>query len=251
MKPPAPRSLPRPVSMAGSRDAGRNMLIGQGVRTVSELCAVGTSQRTPALLGVGLQRYSRRGFAIAYSPESRQRLEPPPLGRSRKNLHPGRIWNLLRPLWRGHHQHLRSQWFVWPDHQCLECREGVQTVDAAARFSGLYKIPTSQRSHHRLVPDRALSNRRTPAHRIVPGDPAAGPQRGGSAITWGLDDKLKTPYSHVVDFSVRDNCPKIYIRSVVRRPIRPSVAAGSGLAGADRSVDPKAAWIISRRHLAH
>jgi hypothetical protein len=34
---------------------------------------------------------------------------------------------------------------------------------------------------------------------------------GGFAITWGLDDKLKTPYSHVIDFSITRELPSNFV----------------------------------------
>ena len=62
----------------------------------------------------------------------------------------------------------------------------VQTVDSAPRFSGLNNIPS-------LI---------TPAPPgPFPFTPSGDPNGAGLAIAWGLDDKLKTPYSHVFDLS--------------------------------------------------
>ena len=66
----------------------------------------------------------------------------------------------------------------------------VQDVDCAARFTGLTQFPTGTFCGQNLSPA-----------------PPAGPfpitpPSDLFAITWGLDDKLKTPYSHVIDFSV-------------------------------------------------
>lgn len=63
---------------------------------------------------------------------------------------------------------------------------GIQTVDTAPRFSGLNDIPG-------LI---------TPAPPgPFPYTPSGDPFGAGLAIAWGLDDKLKTPYSHVFDLS--------------------------------------------------
>ena len=44
-----------------------------------------------------------------------------------------------------------------------------------------------------------------------PVTPPLGPNNGGFAIYYGLDDKLKTPYSHVVDFSITRELPHSFI----------------------------------------
>lgn len=63
---------------------------------------------------------------------------------------------------------------------------GVQTVATAPRFTGISSIPTS----------------------LLPAAPPAGgfpatPDPSAFAISWGLDSKIKTPYSHVMDLSVQ------------------------------------------------
>ena len=79
---------------------------------------------------------------------------------------------------------------------------GIQTPDTAPRFSGLYNIPT------------------TSALGPIVESPPTGPfpvyapasiNNGGFAITWGLDDKLKTPYSHVIDFSITRELPSNFV----------------------------------------
>jgi hypothetical protein len=71
---------------------------------------------------------------------------------------------------------------------------GIQTVDASARFTGLSNIP-------------AFSYMSPPNNQLIyPAPTGTFPVtpptiNGGFAITFGLDDKLKTPYSHVFDFS--------------------------------------------------
>ncbi len=89
---------------------------------------------------------------------------------------------------------------------------GIQTVDGAARYSGLYNIPTQSAD---TTPSCA-----TPPCSIV-SPPPMGPfpvtppsllnSSAGFAIYWGLDDKLKTPYSHVIDFSVTRELPKNFV----------------------------------------
>jgi len=75
---------------------------------------------------------------------------------------------------------------------------GLVTPDQSPRFSSLYKIPT------------VYNGCGTPPCILLPPPPTGGfpytppytPDSGGAAISWGLDNGLKTPYSHVVDFSV-------------------------------------------------
>jgi hypothetical protein len=80
---------------------------------------------------------------------------------------------------------------------------GIQTVDESARYSGLYNIPTSSG----LGP--LVGAPPTGPFPVYPPSGAATP--GGFAITWGLDDKLKTPYSHVIDFSVTRELPSNFV----------------------------------------
>jgi hypothetical protein len=80
---------------------------------------------------------------------------------------------------------------------------GVQTVDGAARYSGLFDIPTSSA----LGP--LVGAPPTGPFPVFP--PAGAITPGGFAITWGLDDKLKTPYSHVIDFSITREMPSNFV----------------------------------------
>ena len=80
---------------------------------------------------------------------------------------------------------------------------GIQTVDQSARYSGLYNIPTSSA----LGP--LVGAPPTGPFPVYAPSGAATP--GGFAITWGLDDKLKTPYSHVIDFSVTRELPSNFV----------------------------------------
>jgi hypothetical protein len=71
---------------------------------------------------------------------------------------------------------------------------GVQDVDCTARFSSTYSIPTGTYCGQNLVGAPPGKFPITPPSNI--NDP------GAFAIYWGMDDKLKTPYSHVFDFSI-------------------------------------------------
>jgi hypothetical protein len=80
---------------------------------------------------------------------------------------------------------------------------GIQSIDESARFSSLYSIPTSSG----LGP--LVGAPPQPPFPVTPPIGAAVP--GGFAITWGLDDKLKTPYSHVVNFSITRELPSNFV----------------------------------------
>ncbi|MGB8065374.1 MAG: carboxypeptidase-like regulatory domain-containing protein [Candidatus Sulfotelmatobacter sp.] len=73
---------------------------------------------------------------------------------------------------------------------------GVLTVDDSPRFSGLRNIPQSQVS---------------PAPHGFPYAPSNDPNTYGLAIAWGIDNHLKTPYSHVVDFSLTRELPHNFV----------------------------------------
>jgi hypothetical protein len=70
---------------------------------------------------------------------------------------------------------------------------GVQDVDCAFRFTGSYDLPQGQYCGQQMSG-------------VVPGPfpvtpPSGVDAPGGFAIYWGMDNKLKTPYSHVFNFS--------------------------------------------------
>ncbi len=73
---------------------------------------------------------------------------------------------------------------------------GLVTPDQSPRFSSLYSIPTVGCGN----PPCALLP--PPPTGGFPYTPPSTPGTGGSAISWGLDNGLKTPYSQVVDFSI-------------------------------------------------
>jgi hypothetical protein len=67
---------------------------------------------------------------------------------------------------------------------------GVTNVDNSPRFTGLL-------GKNNLPPSPGV-----PIPHGFPYTPSTNPKTFGLAIAWGIDDKLKTPYSHVVDFSI-------------------------------------------------
>jgi Carboxypeptidase regulatory-like domain len=69
----------------------------------------------------------------------------------------------------------------------------TQTADTTPRFTGLHNLPG-------LVPD-------APSSITYPQTPSNDPQGTGFAITYGLDDHLQTPYSHVFNLSFQRELP--------------------------------------------
>jgi hypothetical protein len=86
---------------------------------------------------------------------------------------------------------------------------GIQTVDGAARYSGLYNLPTSSNDGCATAPCPLVGAPPTGPFPVIP--PIGATTPGGFAITWGLDDKLKTPYSHVIDFSITRELPSNFV----------------------------------------
>jgi hypothetical protein len=87
---------------------------------------------------------------------------------------------------------------------------GVQSVDGSARFSTLTTIPTTSQSPLGNCAANCPIVEPPPAGPF-PVTPPLGPGDGGFAIYYGLDDKLKTPYSHVVDFSLSREMPHSFV----------------------------------------
>jgi hypothetical protein len=86
---------------------------------------------------------------------------------------------------------------------------GIQTVDGSARYSGLFNVPTSSQDGCATPPCSLIGAPPTGPFPVFPPSGAATP--GGFAITWGLDDKLKTPYSHLIDFSITRELPSNFV----------------------------------------
>ncbi len=89
----------------------------------------------------------------------------------------------------------------------LENPSGVQTTDCVVRFVNLTTMP----------PGDGCGG--TPE---IPQQPAAGfpstppgmGANGSFAIAWGIDNSMKTPYSHVVDFSITRELPRQFVVEV-------------------------------------
>jgi hypothetical protein len=71
---------------------------------------------------------------------------------------------------------------------------GIQDPDCAARFTGLFSLPQG------TFCGQDLAGAPPGGFPVLP--PSGVDAPGGFAIYWGMDDHLKTPYSHVLDFSV-------------------------------------------------
>jgi hypothetical protein len=71
---------------------------------------------------------------------------------------------------------------------------GIQDPDCAARFTGLFSLPQG------TFCGQDLAGTAPGGFPVLP--PSGVDAPGGFAIYWGMDDHLKTPYSHVLDFSV-------------------------------------------------
>jgi hypothetical protein len=63
----------------------------------------------------------------------------------------------------------------------------ILTPDQTPRYTGIHNIPSI--------------NPPIPASVHYPYTPSIDPYNGGFAVTWGLDNRLKTPYSYAADFS--------------------------------------------------
>jgi hypothetical protein len=76
---------------------------------------------------------------------------------------------------------------------------GVLGVDTTPRYTGL--LGTAN-----LPPSPGV-----PSPHGFPYTPSTNPSTFGLAIAWGIDDNLKTPYSHVVDFSLTRELPHNFV----------------------------------------
>jgi len=76
---------------------------------------------------------------------------------------------------------------------------GVLSVDNSPRYTGLLGASN-------LPPSPGV-----PTPHGFPYTPSIDPNTYGLAIAWGIDDNLRTPYSHVVDFSITRELPHNYV----------------------------------------
>ena len=70
---------------------------------------------------------------------------------------------------------------------------GSYSPDTAPRFTGVHNLPALGSSQPGVVQ--------------YPYTPPTDPNGAGFAITWGIDDHLRTPYSEAIDFSVQRELP--------------------------------------------
>jgi hypothetical protein len=84
---------------------------------------------------------------------------------------------------------------------------GIESVACAPRVTDLHTIPTTDIG--------CPANNNVPNQIFIPAPPGQFPatfpstlNTGGFAITWGLDQNIKTPYSYALDFSVGRELPK-------------------------------------------
>jgi hypothetical protein len=76
---------------------------------------------------------------------------------------------------------------------------GILDVDTSPRFTGLTGA-------NNLPPSPGV-----PSPHGFPYTPSDNPATYGLAIAWGIDDNLKTPYSHVIDFSLTRELPHSFV----------------------------------------
>ncbi len=74
---------------------------------------------------------------------------------------------------------------------------GLVTPDQAPRFDSLYDIPST---YNGCGAPPCMLQPPAPTGGF-PYSPPSTPGTGGESISWGLDNGLRTPYSHVIDFS--------------------------------------------------
>lgn len=87
---------------------------------------------------------------------------------------------------------------------------GTQDVDTSPRFTtpDVHTIPVLSGGGCNTPPCNILP---AAPSGTFPAIPPTADQNGGFSITWGLDDKLKTPYSHVVNLSITRELPRGFV----------------------------------------
>ena len=86
---------------------------------------------------------------------------------------------------------------------------GAQAVDCTPRLTSLFTLPPANTS---FCGQQVVG----PPPQAFPGTvtPPGGTSAGSFAIYWGLDDKLKTPYSHVLDLSITRELSRNFVFEV-------------------------------------
>ena len=79
---------------------------------------------------------------------------------------------------------------------------GIQGVDTSARLTALNSIPTTSAATTGTCPAAPCPIVESAPSGSFPVTPPSSLSAGGFAITWGINDHLKTPYSHVLNFSI-------------------------------------------------
>jgi hypothetical protein len=79
---------------------------------------------------------------------------------------------------------------------------GIQGVDTSARLTARTTIPTTSAAITGTCPAAPCPIVEPAPSGSFPVTPPSSLSGGGFAITWGLNDHLKTPYSHVLNFSI-------------------------------------------------
>ena len=176
-----------------------NMLQGQTYDPLISFALAGKANGAKPLWNTDYKDIAPR-FAIAYSPGSDSRLG--------------------RKLWGGPGKSsIRAGYGIYFDHfgqgivnsydqlgsfgltTSITNPAGIQSVDTSARFSALNTIPATSAATSGSCPTAPCPVQEPPPSGSFPVTPPTSLTGGGFAITWGLNDKLRTPYSHVVNLS--------------------------------------------------
>jgi Carboxypeptidase regulatory-like domain len=88
---------------------------------------------------------------------------------------------------------------------------GIQGVDTSARLTDLNTIPTASAATTSSCPAAPCPIVEPAPSGSFPVVPPSSLSAGGFAITWGLNDHLKTPYSHVLNFSINRELPSNFV----------------------------------------
>ena len=88
---------------------------------------------------------------------------------------------------------------------------GIQGVDTSARLTALNAIPTTSAATTNACPAAPCPIVEPAPSGSFPVQPPTSLAAGGFAITWGLNDHLKTPYSHVLNFSLNRELPSNFV----------------------------------------
>ncbi|MBS1852086.1 MAG: carboxypeptidase regulatory-like domain-containing protein [Acidobacteria bacterium] len=174
------------------RDRGQAMLQGQGYAPLITFDRAGQANGRPPYWNWDYKNFAPR-FAMAYSPHADN----------------GWLHGLFGSAGKSS---IRAGYGIYYDHfgqglvntfdrngsfgltTNLSNPYGYQNVDCADRFSGTFSMPEG------TYCGQDLSG--TPPGPLPLTPPSDINDPGAFAIYWGMDDKLKTPYSHVFDFSI-------------------------------------------------